>query len=65
MAAHDRALVGLDAPPDAGFVGIQFAVGTSLRAVAAPSLVDGGIEPPEVTRRGFWLDGGVWEVPRR
>ena len=51
-------------PEDATFVGVQFAVGTSLRAVAAPSLVDSGIVLPDVTRRGFWLDDRRWETPR-
>jgi len=50
-------------PEDATFVGIQFAVGTSLRAVPTPSLVDGGLVLPDVTRRGFWLDGRRWELP--
>ncbi|MBF6300931.1 helix-turn-helix transcriptional regulator [Nocardia amamiensis] len=50
-------------PEGATFVGIQFAVGTSLRAVAAPSLVDSGIVLPDVTRRAFWLDGARWETP--
>jgi AraC-like DNA-binding protein len=50
-------------PEDATFVGIQFAVGTSLRAVAAPSLVDGGFALADVTRRTFELDGRRWETP--
>jgi hypothetical protein len=50
-------------PQGASFVGIQFAVGTSLRAVAPPALVDSGIELPDVTRRTFWLDGRRWETP--
>jgi AraC-like DNA-binding protein len=50
-------------PEGADFVGIQFAVGTSLRTVAAATLVDGGIELPDVTDRSFWLDGGRWETP--
>ncbi|MBE2319613.1 helix-turn-helix transcriptional regulator [Solirubrobacter sp. CPCC 204708] len=50
-------------PEDASFVGIQFAVGTSLRAVATPALVDSGILLPGVTRRAFWLDGRRWETP--
>jgi hypothetical protein len=44
-------------PEEANFVGIQFAVGTSLRAVAASTLVDSGIQLPDVSRRTFWLDG--------
>ncbi|MFD3744413.1 helix-turn-helix domain-containing protein [Nocardia sp. NPDC058633] len=51
-------------PEGADFVGIQFAVGTSLRAVAATSLVDSGIVLPDVTDRSFWLDGARWETPR-
>jgi hypothetical protein len=50
-------------PEDARFVGIQFAVGTSLRAVATSALVDGGIVLPDVTRRRFWLDGRSWQTP--
>jgi AraC-like DNA-binding protein len=50
-------------PEGANFVGIQFAVGTSLRAAPAPTLVDSGIELPDVTHRTFWLDGGHWETP--
>ncbi|WP_330232756.1 AraC family transcriptional regulator [Nocardia sp. NBC_00508] len=50
-------------PESATFVGIQFAVGTSPRAVAAPSLVDSGILLPDVTHRTFWLDGARWETP--
>nr|WP_218003588.1 helix-turn-helix domain-containing protein [Nocardia transvalensis] len=50
-------------PDGSTFVGIQFAVGASLRAVATPSLVDGGIELPDATRRGFRLDGTRWETP--
>ncbi|WP_062998135.1 helix-turn-helix domain-containing protein [Nocardia jinanensis] len=51
-------------PEGAGFVGIQFAVGTSLRATAMAALVDGGIVLPDVTGRSFWLDGAQRETPR-
>ncbi|MDO3646241.1 helix-turn-helix domain-containing protein [Nocardia mangyaensis] len=51
-------------PEEADFVGIQFAVGTSLRAMATPSLVDGGVVLPDVTDRTFWLDGAHREIPR-
>lgn len=50
-------------PEGATFTGIQFAVGTSLRSVGNPSLLDAGIELPDVTRRSFWLDGGHWQTP--
>ncbi|MGC4851356.1 helix-turn-helix domain-containing protein [Micromonospora sp. DT15] len=50
-------------PHGATFTGIEFAVGTSLRAVPTPTLVDGGIELPDTTRRTFRLDGARWETP--
>lgn len=50
-------------PDDANFVGIQFAVGTSLAGVAAPALVDSGIVLPGVTARTFWLAGSRWQTP--
>jgi hypothetical protein len=50
-------------PEGVSFVGIEFAVGTSLRAVPTPTLVDGGVELPDTTRRTFRLDGARWETP--
>ncbi|MEU6785722.1 helix-turn-helix domain-containing protein [Nonomuraea angiospora] len=50
-------------PEGATFVGIEFAVGTSLRAVPTRALVDGGVELPEATRGTFLLDGVRWESP--
>ncbi|WP_112698399.1 helix-turn-helix domain-containing protein [Micromonospora noduli] len=50
-------------PEGAAFTGIEFAVGTSLRALPTPTLVDGGIELPDTTRRTFRLDGARWEMP--
>jgi hypothetical protein len=50
-------------PEGATFVGIEFAVGTSLRAVPTAALVDGGAELPDATRRTFRLDGVRWETP--
>ncbi|TLF93547.1 helix-turn-helix domain-containing protein [Nocardia cyriacigeorgica] len=50
-------------PESAVFTGIQFAVGTSLRTVATPTLVDGGIALPDVSDRKFWLDGAHREIP--
>jgi hypothetical protein len=50
-------------PEGATFVGIEFAVGTSLRAVPTPALVDGGVLLPGATRRTFRLDGVRWETP--
>jgi hypothetical protein len=50
-------------PEGASFVGIEFAVGTSLRAVPTPDLVDRGAVLPDATRRTFRLDGVRWESP--
>jgi hypothetical protein len=50
-------------PEGASFVGIEFAIGTSLRAVPTSALVDGGVALPHATRRRFWLDGVRWESP--
>ncbi|SEL35571.1 Helix-turn-helix domain-containing protein [Blastococcus sp. DSM 46786] len=51
-------------PEGAAFVGIQFAVGTSLRKVPTSALVDSGIELPDATGRHFRLHGDRWETPR-
>ncbi|MFF4622524.1 helix-turn-helix domain-containing protein [Nonomuraea jabiensis] len=50
-------------PEGATFVGIEFAVGTSLRAVPTRALVDGGVQLPETTRGTFLLDGVRCESP--
>jgi hypothetical protein len=50
-------------PEGASFTGIDFAVGTSLRIVPTPALVDAGITLPDTTRRTFRLDGARWETP--
>jgi hypothetical protein len=50
-------------PEGATFTGIDFAVGTSLRTVPTPALVDGGVELPDTTHHTFRLDGARWETP--
>lgn len=50
-------------PQGATFVGVEFAVGTSLRVLPAPALVDTGVELPDVTSGTFRLDGARWETP--
>jgi hypothetical protein len=50
-------------PEDATFVGVQFAVGTSLRAQPGPDLLDSGVVLPDTTRRSFRLDGARWPTP--
>jgi hypothetical protein len=50
-------------PDGATFVGIEFAIGTSLRGLPCSSLVDGGVELPDTTRRSFRFAGSRWETP--
>jgi hypothetical protein len=50
-------------PEGATFTGIEFAVGTSLRVVPTPALVDSGVALPDTTGRTFRLDGTRWETP--
>ncbi|MFC3992505.1 helix-turn-helix domain-containing protein [Actinoplanes siamensis] len=50
-------------PDGATFLGIDFAVGTSLRNAPTPTLLDGGIDLPDTTHRTFRLDGLRWETP--
>ena len=50
-------------PAEATFLGIEFAVGTALRAVPTPALVDAGVPLPDTTRRSFRLDGARWGIP--
>lgn len=63
VSGPERATSTAPVPEGARFVGIQLAVGTSLRCAPASSLVDGGFVLPDVTRTRFWLDGGSWETP--
>ncbi|MFI7543631.1 helix-turn-helix domain-containing protein [Actinoplanes sp. NPDC049599] len=50
-------------PEGASFVGVEFALGTSLRVAPTPTLVDGGLALPDVTRRTFRLDGLRFQTP--
>ncbi|MEU7925359.1 helix-turn-helix domain-containing protein [Micromonospora sp. NPDC049801] len=50
-------------PDGATFLGIDFALGTSLRTMPTRALLDGGIELPDTTHRTFRLDGARWEIP--
>jgi len=50
-------------PEGARFVGIQFAVGASLRMAPTTALVDSGIVLPDVCGRRFFLDGAYREMP--
>ena len=50
-------------PAGATFVGIEFAIGTSVRNLPTRTLVAGGVELPDTTRRSFRLAGSRWETP--
>ena len=50
-------------PQDATFVGITFALGTTLAHHPVARLVDGSAEVPDVTRRSFRLGGSSWHRP--
>lgn len=50
-------------PPDTSFLGVQFALGTSLRMADMATLVDGDIPLPDVSAKTFWLDGRRWHTP--
>ena len=50
-------------PEAATFVGIEFAIGTSLRGLPCSSLVDGGVVLPDTTPRSFRFAGSRWETP--
>jgi len=52
-------------PEGASFVGIEFAIGTSLRGLPNPSLTGGGVALPDTTRRSFRFAGARWETPRQ
>ncbi|GAA1857904.1 helix-turn-helix domain-containing protein [Microbacterium koreense] len=68
--AHYAAVTGPESrtsvapvPLSSEFVGVQFAVGTSLRMVPTTALVDSGIELPDTATKSFRLDGRRWETP--
>jgi helix-turn-helix protein len=50
-------------PKDASFLGIRFALGTTLRGLPMEQLVDGDVQLPDVTRRSVWLAGSRWSMP--
>jgi hypothetical protein len=50
-------------PKDASFLGIRFALGTTLRGLPMDQLVDGDVQLPDVTRRSLWLAASRWSIP--
>ena len=50
-------------PEDAVFVGIDFALGTSMPHLPVAGLLDEQVELPDTTSRSFRLDGSRWHIP--
>lgn len=50
-------------PPDAGFFGIQFSLGTFMPGLPPGRLVDHSLTLPRATTTAFWLAGSRWELP--
>jgi hypothetical protein len=50
-------------PEDATFLGIDFAVGSTMPRLPVGRIVDGHAMIPDVTRTAFWLDGSSWHIP--
>jgi hypothetical protein len=50
-------------PTEAAFVGINFPIGTVLRGLPGSSLVNGGVDLVDTTRRSFRLAGSRWPTP--
>lgn len=50
-------------PEDTTFLGIRFALGTTMPWLPIQQLVDGHVEFPDVSRRALWLGGSSWWLP--
>jgi hypothetical protein len=50
-------------PEDTSFLGIRFALGTTMPWLPMERLVDGYVELPDVSRRSLWLGGSSWSLP--
>ena len=50
-------------PEDTTFLGIRFALGTTMPWIPVQRLVDGHVELPDVSRRSLWLAGSSWSLP--
>lgn len=50
-------------PVDSSFLGISFAVGTTMPHLPTTRLVDDWVEIPDATHRSFNLAGSAWHLP--
>jgi len=52
-----------DCPGDGEWLGILLKLGTFLPHLPTRTLVDTGVDLPAVSKKSFWLNGSVWQIP--
>src|SRR6266581_7927976 len=52
-----------DCPGDGEWLGILLKLGTFLPQLPTRTLVDTGVDLPAVSKKSFWLNGSVWQIP--
>ncbi len=52
-----------DCPGDGEWLGILLKPGTFLPHLPTRTLVDTGVDLPAVSKKSFWLNGSVWQIP--
>jgi len=52
-----------DCPGDGEWLGILLKLGTFLPHLPTRTLVDTGVDLPAVSKKPFWLNGSVWQIP--
>lgn len=52
-----------DCPGDGEWLGILLKLGTFLPHLPTRTLVDTGVDLPAVSKKSFWLNGSVWQLP--
>jgi AraC-like DNA-binding protein len=52
-----------DCPGDGEWLGILLKLGTFLPHLPTSTFVDTGVDLPTVSKKSFWLNGSVWQIP--
>ena len=52
-----------DCPGDGEWLGILLKLGTFLPHLPTRTLVDTGVDLPTASKKSFWLNGSVWQIP--
>jgi AraC-like DNA-binding protein len=52
-----------DCPGDGEWLGLLLKLGTFLPHLPTRTLVDTGVDLPAVSKKSFWLNGSVWQIP--